>query len=284
VTTAGSARQNPAERTYWPEHIGRAAIFAGVGVIATVNALADQIIAFDGNLILQILDLGGISAVIWFALYAALKIGIEDEGELLRRTDVPVLLTILVSCFIPVAAAARAGELLCAVYSFATSRLGSPTRRVALVLLALTGTLVWGPLILTLCASPILSLDAHITGWVIGSPVTANMVHFAGSDRIYIIAMACSSIHNISLAILLWCTAVALFDLKVDGRLVLVCAGMIGLTFALNISRLSLIGLFPDHFDILHRGTGAVLFGWLEVIGMALLAGLGASIAAARPQ
>jgi exosortase/archaeosortase family protein len=284
VTTASSARQSPAERTYWPEHIGRAAIFAGAGVIATVNALADQIIASDGSLIIHIVDLGGISAVIWFAMYAALKIGLQGEGEPLRKADVPVLLAILASCFIPVTVAARAGVLLCALYFFATTRSDAPDRRVALVLLALTGTLVWGPLILTLLAAPILSLDAHITGWIIGSPVTANMVQFAGTDRIYIVAIACSSIHNISLAIVLWCTAVALFDLKVDRRLLLICAGMIALMFALNIVRLSLMGLFPDRFDFLHAGAGGLLFGWLEVIAMALLAGLGVSNAVARPR
>lgn len=284
MTVVRSARRVPAERTYWPEDIGRAGIFAGAGVIATINALADQIVASDASLIVRILDLGGVSAVIWFALYAALKIGLEAGDEPLRKADVPVLLAILASCFIPVTVAARAGVLLCAFYLFATTRSDAPDRRVALVLLALTGTLVWGPLILTLLAAPILSLDAHITGWIIGSPVTANMVQFAGTDRIYIVAIACSSIHNISLAIVLWCTAVALFDLKVDGRLLLICAGMMVLMFALNIVRLSLMGLFPDHFYFLHAGAGGLLFGWLEVIAMALLAGLGVSNAVARPR
>jgi exosortase/archaeosortase family protein len=151
-----------------------------------------------------------------------------------------------------------------------------------LVLLALTGTLVWGPLIMSLFAGPVLSLDAHIAGWVIGSPVTANMVKFVASDRIYIIAMGCSSIHNMSLAIVLWCTAVALFDLKVDWRLLLVGAAMMGLTFVLNVARLSAIGRFPDYFDFLHMGGGAVLFGWAALIGMALLAGLGVNNALAR--
>jgi exosortase/archaeosortase family protein len=283
VTTASSARRALAERTYWPENINRAGIFAAAGVIATLNALADQIVAFDAGLIIRIVDLGGISAVIWFALYAALKIGLEAGDEPPRKADVPVLLAILVSCFIPVTVAARGGVLLCACYFFATTRPDAPGRRVALVLLALTGTLVWGPLVLTLLAAPILSLDAHITGWLIGSPVTANMVQFAGTDRIYIVATACSSIHNISLALVLWCTAVALFDLKVDGRLLLIGAGMIALMFALNIVRLSLMGLFPDHFDFLHAGAGDLLFGWLEVIAMAILAGLGVSNAVARP-
>ena len=89
-------------------------------------------------------------------------------------------------------------------------------------------------------------------------------------------------IHNMSLAIVLWCTAVALFNLKVDWRLLLVGAAMMGVTFVLNVARLSAIGRFPDYFDFLHMGAGAVLFGWAALIGMALLAGLGVNNALAR--
>ena len=89
------------------------------------------------------------------------------------------------------------------------------------------------------------------------------------------IAKGCSSVHNISLAIVLWCTAVALFDLRIDARLIAFGVAMIVLMFGLNILRLSLIGLFPEHFEFLHSGDGAVVFGWVGLIGMAILAGLG---------
>jgi len=283
VTVAGSARRDAAERTHWGEAVGRAGVFACAGVLATANALADRIIGpSDSPMILRILDLGGISAVIWFAMFAALIIGFQADREPLRKSDWPILLIVLACTLVPVTWVARAALVLCAAYLFVTSRPREPTRRAALVLLALTGTLVWGPLIMSLFAGPVLSLDAHIAGWVIGSPVNANMVKFVASDRIYIIAMGCSSIHNMSLAIVLWCTAVALFDLKVDWRLLLVGAAMMGVTFVLNVARLSAIGRFPDYFDFLHMGAGAVLFGWAALIGMALLAGLGVNNALAR--
>ena len=76
----------------------------------------------------------------------------------------------------------------------------------------------------------------------------------------------------------------ALLELKVDVSLLLICAGMMFLMFSLNIARLSLMGLFPDHFYFLHAGAGGLLFGWFEVIAMALLAGLGVGNAVARPR
>jgi hypothetical protein len=62
----------------------------------------------------------------------------------------------------------------------------------------------------------------------------------------------------------------------------LIGVAMAGLMFALNVVRLSVLGLFPAHFDSLHTGSGAVLFGWAGLIGAALLAGSGIIRAATR--
>ena len=67
-----------------------------------------------------------------------------------------------------------------------------------------------------------------------------------GLDRTYIVAMAsCSFIHSILAGDSCRGARGALFDLKVDGRLLLICAGMMVLMFALNIAPASLTGLFP---------------------------------------
>ena len=277
MTAEAAVRLSPTEQASSQRAIGRAALFAGVGVLAAINALADRIIAdFSHSApIGSIFNLAGISAVLWFAMYAALKIGWSAERDELRKYDWPVALIVLASAIIPVSHMARGGLLFCALYAFATTKPGQPARQVALVLLALTGTLFWGPLILNIFAVPVLALDAHVVGHAIGSPVEGNVVQFAGSGSAFMIAKGCSSVHNISLAIVLWCTAVALFDLRIDARLIAFGVAMIVLMFGLNILRLSLIGLFPEHFEFLHSGDGAVVFGWVGLIGMAILAGLG---------
>ena len=52
--------------------------------------------------------------------------------------------------------------------------------------------------------------------------------------------------------------------------------------FALNVVRLSMIGLFPAHFDFLHVGTGATVFAWTGLIVACLIAGFGVVRADAR--
>jgi hypothetical protein len=264
-------------------HVRRGPAFACAGVVAALNAQADQII---NSLRYQSVDiavatLGGVGAIIWIAMFAAVKIGF-DEKRTIGRIDLIVLLAVAGLSLLPVSLAAQAGLLLCGLYLLATSERGSPSRRISVVLLALTGPLIWGRIFLHVFAMPILALDANLVGWMIGSPVNGNTVEFIGASGKFLVGTPCSSVHNISLAIVLWATAAALFDLRIDRRYVLVGLAMAGWMFALNIARLVAVGLFPAHFHFLHVGAGAELFGWAGLIGAAAIAARGVIGAVAR--
>jgi hypothetical protein len=267
-------------------------VFAGAGVLAALNAQADQIVSslkFQslGQVLFQSLvqvfgGLAGISALMWLAMYAALKIGFEDDRARLPAKDFLVLSAVVFLSFIPMSYAAQAGLLLCASCLFVTSHRRDPSRRVSLILFALTGPLLWGRILLQLFAAPILALDAHLVGIVSGTAVEGNTVRFAGESVRMLIAGPCSSVHNMSLAIVLWTTAAALFNVRVDREYVAIGVAMIAWMFALNVARLTSIALFPSHFIFLHHGTGATLFGWAGLIGAGLLAGTGVVRAADR--
>ena len=262
----------------------RSAAFACAGILAALNAQADQIItALTWQAPLDALaTLGGIAAVIWLAMFAAIRIGFEDEQRGLCDKDSLVLSLVVLFSLLPVSYAAQAGLLLAGAFLFVTSGAGEPSRRVSLILLALTGPLIWGRLLLQLFGTQVLALDAHIVGALIGTDVQGNVVSFANINRKFLIGAPCSSMHNMSLAVVLWTTAVALFNLRVDRRYVGIGVAMVALMFALNIVRLSAIGLFPGYFEWLHVGTGADLFGWAGLIGASLLAAWGVTNAARR--
>jgi hypothetical protein len=253
-------------------------------VLAALNAQADQITnALRYQSAAEAMaGLAGISAVIWIAMYAAMKIGFEHEPDRLRGWDVSVLSGVVGLSFLPISYAAQAGLLLCALYLFATSRPGGPSRRVALILLALTGPLLWGRILLQAFAAPILAVDAHLVGSVIGTAVDGNTVHFVSGNVRMLIGGPCSSVHNMSLAIVLWTTAAALFSVRIDISYAAIGVVMVGWMFALNVARLASIGLFLGQFQFLHVGAGAVLFGWAALIGAGLLAGMGVARAADR--
>lgn len=265
-------------------NLGRGGAFAAAGVLSALNAQAGQIIStltFQSP-IEAVTGLAGISAVIWVAMAAAWKIGSAGERRVEGAGDISVLAAVVALAFLPLSFAAQAGLLLCGLYLLVTSLPHDDERRAAIVLLALTGPLIWGRILLNLFASPILSFDAHIVGGIIGTHVDGNVVHFANGGKRFLIGDLCSSVHNMSLAIVLWTTAAMMFKVHIDGRFVLVGVAMTLFMFALNIARLAMIGLFPAYFIFLHFGTGAALFGWAGLIGAALLAGWGVLDAAAR--
>jgi exosortase/archaeosortase family protein len=282
VTLVWRAGEFPARPLSSDLRIARAPAFACAGVLAALNAQADQIInALTWQRPLEALTtLGGIAAVIWIAMYAALKLGFEERHRRLERKDALVLALVIGLCLLPVSYAGQAGLLLCGAYLLATS--GGAEKRISLILLALTGPLIWGRVLLQLFATPVLWLDAHIAAMVAGTHVQGNIVQFADTSRNFLIGAPCSSVHNMSLAVVLWTTAAALFNLRIDRGYVGVGAVMVALMFGLNIVRLSSMALFPADFDWLHTGMGADLFGWAGLVGAAVLAAWGVTGAARR--
>ena len=275
----------PAARTSKIDTISRGGAFAAAGVLAALNAQADHLIldlSWQSPLDAA-LNLGGVSAVIWAAMFAAWKIGDEDRRPLSGNMDLIVLGMVILLSFLPISYAAQVSLLLCACYLLMTAeRHNDPERRAALVLLALTGPLIWGRLLLRLFEGPVLALDAHLVGAAIGSRVDGNIVNFATGPNRFIIGDPCSSVHNMSLAIVLWTTAAMVFRIKIDRRYVMTGLAMVVTMFGLNVVRLSILGLFPAYFDFLHTGGGAILFSWAGLIAAALLAGSGVIDAAAR--
>ena len=284
MTLVWRAGEFPARPLSSDFRLKRAPAFACAGVLAALNAQADLIInALTWQKPLEALTtLGGIAAVIWIAMYAALMLGFEESHRRIERKDALVLALVIGLCLLPLSYAAQAGLLLCGGYLFATSRTGDTSRRISIILLALTGPLIWGRIVLQLFATPLLWLDAHIAGAAAGTHVQGNMVQFADTSRNFLIGTQCSSVHNMSLAVVLWTTAAALFNLRIDRGFVVAGAGMVALMFGLNILRLTLMAIFPANFEWLHAGLGADLFGWAGLAGAALLAALGVTSAARR--
>lgn len=263
---------------------GRAGLFACAGVLAALNAQAGQLLndlTFQNSLV-GIANLAGISGVIWFAMYSALCIGLAQNDETPRSADWLILAVTVGLSILPFATAAKAALEVCALYLLGTARRGDNAKRVGVILLGLTGPLVWGRIILESFAQPVLSLDAHIVAAVIGSRVHDNVVQFAHSQKQFLIGMPCSSVHNISLALVLWTTAAALFRVRFDARYTGWGVAMAVFMFGLNVARLSLIGRFPSSFVFLHDGAGADIFSWLALLGAGFIAFVAVAGAVAR--
>jgi exosortase/archaeosortase family protein len=220
-----------------------------------------------GGLSGLLVDTGGISAVVWFALYAVIAIAREEAGAMppFRWTDAVVVAMLILASLIPTPLPASFAVLLAGSYLLVLPATHAE-RRIGTILLALTGTLIWGKLLLEVIAPTLLlRFDTQLVGQLSGTPAIGNTVGFVGGGH-FIVAPGCSSLHNMSLALLMWVTVVQLLDLRLSRRVV--AGGVLAVLAMLlvNAVRLTTMARLPTYFDMLHTGIGAQLFGWASLI------------------
>lgn len=258
--------------------------FGFAGIVVVINGFAGSLVkAFYGDdLGGALLDLGGVSAIVWFALLGLYAIAGEKTGrEPLRRFDRAVLACMFALAFFPLNAGGALGTLIGATYLWLTSPASSRGRRIAIVMFALTGPLVWGRLLLAFFGPLLLSVDAHLAGFLAGVPVHENVVEFHhGAGRLYV-ALGCSSLHNMSLAVLLFVVMTQLLRLRFTLPLLLVGAAAAASMAVVNILRLAAMARFPEYFDYIHLGDGGAFFGLASFVAAGAVIGFG--IAATRP-
>lgn len=269
-------------RTAWS---GRPLLFAALAIVAMANALAPQaaIDIADQGLIASAANLFGISAVFWFAGYALWTIARTDDDSAGAApggiADGAVLAIVALLVLAPFPLLSAIALLLLACWLQRTSRRGEATRRIAFILFALTGALLWGKLVLATFAAPVLALDGAVVRLLSDAQVEGNLMRFSAPSPNFktdmvMIARGCSSVRNLSLAVVIWACLVQLFALRLTPRLVIACLAAMLAMLLINGARLAAIASYPLQFDMLHTGFGATLFGWAALIAAALIAGI----------
>lgn len=261
----------------WPfRH--RAEGFAVIGTVALFNALAGKLAsALHGEgLAGALLSLGGVSAIIWFALIVMLVIARKaDDDRSLTPLDRAVLVIMTILAAFPFNFAGAIAVLAGGLYLFATSTPRSAARGIAVILVALTGPLIWGRFLLTFFGTKLLGWDAYLAAAMAGSTVDGNVVDLVGGHGRLYVALGCSSLHNMSLSVLLFIVIVQFLRLKITPGLLAVCAASAAAMAVVNIMRLATIARFPDHFEYFHVGQGAALFGMASFAAAAAVTGAG---------
>lgn len=266
-----SARYN---RAQWFAALLVAAVLSGC-----FNLVRDSL--GSGNALTAGAGLFGINAIIWVALFATLHLAFESRTvEAPRRHDLLILGVGAMSLFFPSGWESRAFVVIGAAYLFLTSERGQAGRKVAVIALALSVPLIWARLAIYLLGPELLSFDAAIVGLATGLPYQGNVVDFPDSASAteglqMVILSGCSSFANVSMSIVVMAMVAQLLDLPGDRRLILVGAAAAAAAMAVNIARLALIALKPEHYDYLHAGPGASLFGYACLIAIGTVAIVG---------
>lgn len=222
-----------------------------------------------------VLNLFDISAIVWLAIIACLAL-LWQSGDAASPTSRDWAVTALISavCLLPFPALNAVALSVAGFWAIFTAPAGSPTRRASIILLSLSAFFFWGRVVLALGAGPMLAADAQFVSWLSGLSASGNIVTSVDGTK-FVIAPGCSSLHGISLALVLWTTALAWFDRPVTLRHVVFLALAIAATIAVNGLRLAMIGWNPEHFDYWHIGDGAMLFGWVALLAVTCVLYLG---------
>jgi hypothetical protein len=250
-------------------------LLAFAAVLAAINGVSTTIFAsFEGfGWRGALLDLSGVSAVYWFALYALVTLSraspTMDAAVEARTADRWVAALVMALALWPSARAGAVGVLISALY---LARCDDPRARpIAVILFALSGMLVVGQLLLVFAGPALLTLDARFVALLAGVESSGTTVRFTGHDGLFAIAVPCSSVHNVSLAVILWASLTQLLGFRVTPRLIGLCGAAMATMVLVNGVRLAAIAHYHGSFDWLHVGGGAQLFGWASLVAAGLV-------------
>ena len=259
--------------------LDRGRLFFWLFLIAALNAFAGFAIsaAAAGGWPAAALNLFGVSAILWIALAAGLRI-LHGAGEAdpPRRLDWWVTALGLAAVALPSASVASGALTLFALYALATSAPGSPLRRAGIVFLTVAGATLWGRLLLALFTHPLLDLDAFLVSRLAGVAQEGNVIAFADGSGAMAVAPGCSSLQGISLALVFWATVNQWFEVPIGRRSLAWLAAAVAATVAVNVLRIAALAHFPAHFDSIHGGLGWHLAAWTTMILVAALCIFGA--------
>lgn len=248
--------------------LSRQALFGGLVLAGFANGISEKVyyaVAARGWLAAAF-DTFDVSVVIWGACLASLLLLRRSrDRQPVRSTDLAVAGLAVVLFLVPLPLLSWLALSLVALHAYRSAGDDGPLRRAAAIAFALTIPLLWARLFFATFSDVILALDATLVAWIVGTVPSGNVVPFADASGFLFLNPGCSSITNVSLAILCACVFVNLHDRRWSADAMLwTCAACAAVVFV-NVLRISLIGLFPGHYQLIHGPVGGTVAAWLTV-------------------
>jgi len=206
----------------------RGELFAGVYILGCANGLAAKMILSVHRLGWVDAAVGtfDVSAIVVVACFAGISLVLPDKTGGIHLADLAVAMVLLLAA--------------------------ESQRRGAVILLAATVPMLWSRLVFDLFANFILGVDAALVGWMLGTHRSGTIVEFADHSGTLAIFPSCSSLANVSLALLCWVTISAYVRHEWRVQDIFWCLLACSSVVAVNVIRISLMGLSSAHYQMLH--------------------------------
>jgi exosortase/archaeosortase family protein len=235
--------------------MSREEFFAGLYILGLINGLGGQII--------QSINVDGwsasaferISVIEFLACFAGVALLLRDTKEAVRTLDLAFGAIFLLFIILPVGVLSWVGVTGLSLYVLLTQP--SPSvRRGAIILLAVTVPMLWSRLLFQFFADIILGIDAALVASVLGTDRVGNVVRFFDSSGYMVVQPGCSSLANMSLAFLCWVTVTQWVNHRWSPTDIIWCLLTCVSVIAVNVIRISLMGLSQGHYQTLHTEFG----------------------------
>src|SRR5262249_32371444 len=230
--------------------------FAGLYILGCANGL--------GGTIIRSLSSGdwtggieNISVLVWFALVAGIALLFGENKDEIKRGDLAIGAIFLAFAAAPASEINLAGVTGLSFYILLFAKNDSRRRRAALTLLALTVPMLWSKLLFAFFSKIFLEFDATLVGTLLGTDRSGNIVAFADGSGDMIIMPACSSLANVSLAFLAWASVTQWVGHKSSWWDVVWCVLACASVMAVNVVRITVMGMSHWHYETFHYGWGA---------------------------
>jgi hypothetical protein len=238
--------------------MSRSEYFAALSILGFLNGIgsrAIQTVASYG-LVEAAYSTFNISAMVWIACAIAIGLLIEDQGDRINTTDTVVGAAFLILITLPIEGASWLGLAALGLYLALVAGDETSRQRGAKILIAITVPMLWSRLIFRLFSDLILQIDASLVGRMLGTATTGNVVQLADGNGTLVILPACSSLAGLSLVILCWATLSQTVQHRWSIKDSVWCA-LAGISVvAVNVTRISLMGVSQAYYEIFHSAWG----------------------------
>ncbi len=248
--------------------LSRGEFFAGLFTLGCVSGLASRIIQSVNRLgwAEALFNTFGISIIVWISCAAGVSLVLRDRTFGVRPSELALGAGFLFLVILPIGALSWLAVTALSLYIIISADVAS-SRRGAFILLATTVPMLWSRLLFQFFANLILQIDASLVGWILGTHRTGDIVEFADGSGVLVIWPACSSLANVSLAVLCWVTLSQLAGSKKSVYDVSWCLLACVSVIAVNVTRISLMGLSQWHYAAVHGP-------WGDTVGNTIILGL----------
>jgi exosortase/archaeosortase family protein len=216
----------------------------------------------------------GISAIVWIACFSGVMLILRERTGIVRPPDLVLGLALLLLITLPIGHLSWLAITILCLYVLLSTDPSSSRERGALILLATTVPMLCSRLLFRYFANFILDIDASLIGLLLGSAHTGNIVRFADQSGSLVIYPGCSSLANVSVVFVTWVTVSQWLSHRWSLKDLFWCFLAAVSVIAINVIRISLMGLSEMHYQMIHNPWGETIANLLIVsltVGLCLL-------------